>query len=99
LHVAAVATPLFPNPCPCPSQNLLPTPLHLQVQLFLRFIDRMEGHFKWRWGDAPVQTLAMQLFLEKEQLLEFTFPYVHLNTYSANERTSGYRHFPHTAAP
>jgi hypothetical protein len=55
----------------------------------------MEGHFKWRWGDAPIQTLAMQLFLEKEQLLEFTFPYVHLNTYSANQQTSRYRHFPH----
>ena len=39
-------------------------------QDYLNEIDRNGGIFRYRWGDAPIKTLAVQLFVQPQRVLE-----------------------------
>lgn len=52
---------------------------------YVKFLDEKGGFFYERWGDAPVHSLAVALFLPKEKV-------IHLDYIS-------YRHNPYTACP
>jgi alpha 1,2-mannosyltransferase len=42
------------------------------VQAFMRHFDRIGGWYKYRWGDANFQSVALQIFLEKNKVYKFT---------------------------
>ena len=48
-----------------------------QVQAWLYFLEHTNGHYKFRWGDAPVHTITLGMFMPKQQVLEFGFAYLH----------------------
>jgi len=52
-------------------------------ELFALF-EEMRGHWKWRWGDAEIQTMISALFLRADQLHEY--------------REFGYNHNYHSAS-
>ncbi|GAA5900211.1 glycosyltransferase family 15 protein [Sporobolomyces salmoneus] len=52
---------------------------------YFNFLDKKGGFFYERWGDAPVHSLAVALFLPKDKI-------IHLDPIS-------YRHNPYTACP
>jgi hypothetical protein len=73
------------------------------VQAWLQFLEHTNGFYKFRWGDAPVHTMTLAMFLPREQLLEFGFPYKHScagckNSWGAGEFTSRMPHHAHQAA-
>ena len=39
-----------------------------EVRDFLAFIDQSQGTYRWRWGDAPIRTAALSLFMPRDQL-------------------------------
>ncbi|MCQ4333131.1 hypothetical protein KM295_06460 [Natronomonas sp. F2-12] len=41
------------------------------VQDYLRAIDQSGGIYKYRWGDAPIHTLATKMFMESDKIHEF----------------------------
>ena len=48
-------------------------------QSFFRHLDETDGFLKYRWGDAPVRTLAMHLLLSPPEMCSFEkyLPYQH----------------------
>jgi alpha 1,2-mannosyltransferase len=56
-----------------------------EYKSFFDYLDNAGGFFYERWGDAPVHSLALGLFLRKEQIHWF--------------EDIGYRHFPHAQCP
>ena len=42
------------------------------VRRFLEHVDRMGGIYTHRWGDAPIQTAAVQMFVPGEQVHKFS---------------------------
>lgn len=48
------------------------------MRQFLDHIDRAKGIYKYRWGDAPIHSLALSVFCPVEQLHHFSdISYVH----------------------
>lgn len=52
---------------------------------FMNFLEEEHGFYYERWGDAPVRSLALALFVDKSQIHWF--------------RDIGYQHFPYTNCP
>lgn len=51
------------------------------VRAFIRHFDRIGGIYKYRWGDAILQSAAVQIFLQKRKLHKFTdWTYEHATT-------------------
>lgn len=48
-----------------------------KVQLWLHFLEHTNGYHKFRWGDAPVHTITLGMFMPKNEVLVFGFPYNH----------------------
>ena len=42
-----------------------------KVQDYLRATDRSGGIYKYRWGDAPIHTLATKMFMEDDNIYKF----------------------------
>lgn len=59
-----------------------------KVQAWLKFLEHTNGHYKFRWGDAPVHTLTLEMFMPEKKIVEFTFPYVHNGGWQADQCTS-----------
>ena len=59
---------------------------------FFEYLDHTDGFMKYRWGDAPVRTLAVHLLLEDADLCDFEriIPYHH-----GRYRNKGYRPSDH----
>ena len=47
---------------------LLPCSSCAQVQSYLDAVDASRGYYLWRWGDAPVHTMVVRMFLTREQV-------------------------------
>lgn len=47
------------------------------VQGWLDFLESLRGFHKFRWGDAPVHTWTVGMFLKQKEVMEFQFPYQH----------------------
>ena len=47
------------------------------VRGWLHYIESLNGFYKFRWGDAPVQTLTTGIFLARDKVVEFDFMYQH----------------------
>jgi len=39
-----------------------------RVRRFLHYIDRSHGTYRWRWGDAPIRSAAIQLFMPTKRI-------------------------------
>lgn len=42
-----------------------------RVQRFVKYIDRTGGIYRYRWNDLLVQSMVVQLYLDKEQIIHF----------------------------
>lgn len=51
--------------------------LSKQVQDYLQLVDRSNGHYLFRWGDAPVHTMVVLMFLKDYEVKQFDFEYRH----------------------
>jgi alpha 1,2-mannosyltransferase len=50
---------------------------------YFDYLDRLGGIYKYRWGDAPIRTLAVALLVPEEKTHRFTdVPYAHAGYYS-----------------
>lgn len=58
--------------------------LDVQVQRYLRLLETTGGFYKFRWGDAPVHTMVIGMFLDEVQLERFSFDYDHQRVFSGN---------------
>jgi hypothetical protein len=47
------------------------------IRAWLVHLERLRGAYKHRWGDAPIQTITLGIFLPEAQMLEFDFHYTH----------------------
>lgn len=47
------------------------------VRAWLLHLERLRGAYKHRWGDAPIHTITLGMFLHESQLAEFGFTYAH----------------------
>jgi hypothetical protein len=55
---------------------------HPLIRSWLQKVDRNGGIYRHRWGDAPIHTLALTQFLEREQIAQLRyFGYMHRNEY------------------
>jgi hypothetical protein len=43
-----------------------------EYKKFYEFLERAEGFWRYRWGDAPVHSLAVAIFLEPSQIYHFS---------------------------
>ena len=43
-----------------------------RVHAFLSYLDRIGGGYKHRWGDACLQSAAIQIFMPEEKVYKFT---------------------------
>jgi len=51
---------------------------HPLMRAWLHTVDRNGGIYRYRWGDAPVHTLALTQFLERDQIVRLRyFGYMH----------------------
>ncbi len=51
---------------------------HPLMRAWLHTVDRNGGIYRYRWGDAPVHTLALTQFLERDQIVRLRyFGYIH----------------------
>ena len=66
-----------------------------EVQGYLRFLEQIRGAHRFRWGDAPVQTLTAGIFLPKQQIMEFDFAYEHQLKWGWDVFSSDFRHYKH----
>eukprot|EP00966_Prymnesium_polylepis_P044072 1021606-Prymnesium_polylepis.2 len=57
-----------------------PPPSCYQVQRFLHAIDESGGIYAHRWGDAPIQTIAIQLFASVSSVARLPTDYLHVST-------------------
>jgi hypothetical protein len=49
-----------------------------QIQQFTNYIDKLDGIFKYQWGDAAIRYWQLQMFVESDQILKFSdWDYVH----------------------
>ncbi|MCJ1368790.1 hypothetical protein MMC16_007938 [Acarospora aff. strigata] len=71
--------------------------LRPDVQDWLTHLENVNGFYKFRWGDAPVQTVTLAIFAPIEHLVEFRFEYEHQGFYAANQTVSVLQQlvFPH----
>ena len=74
-----------------------------QVRAWLIHLENMRGWYKHRWGDAPVHTMTLGMFLPEAQMLEFGFLYEHdvgsgKNTYGRDVFKTSFPHYS-TAPP
>jgi len=46
------------------------------------FIDKQNGIYKWRWGDAIIKYLGIEMFLEDNKKYRFDIPYKHGNIFN-----------------
>lgn len=54
----------------------------LHIQLWLDQVDRNGGIFRYRWGDAPIHTLAFTQFIERNRIVRLRyFGYFHRREY------------------
>ena len=51
-----------------------------EVQQYLRAVDASRGIYVHRWGDAPVQTVALELFASKSTVTRLPTDYLHVST-------------------
>ncbi len=51
-----------------------------RVSAFLDAVDRNGSTYTYRWGDAPIQSTALDLFAKREQLLFVPVDYTHIST-------------------
>lgn len=52
-------------------------------QRFFEYLDRQEGIYRHRWGDAPIRTMAVAMLLPPEKVLRFgDIPYSHAGFYT-----------------
>lgn len=59
------------------------------VDAWLRLVDENGGIYRYRWGDAPVRTLAVTQFLEKNQVVKFRdIGYSHRRDYLCSVHTN-----------
>jgi hypothetical protein len=55
---------------------------HSLVRAWLHRVERDGGIYRFRWGDAPIHTLAVTQFLERDQVVRFRyFGYMHRTEY------------------
>jgi alpha 1,2-mannosyltransferase len=55
---------------------------HPLMRAWLHTVDRNGGIYRYRWGDAPVHTLVVSQFLERDQILRLRyFGYMHRHEY------------------
>jgi hypothetical protein len=55
---------------------------HPLIRAWLHTVDRDGGIYRYRWGDAPVHTLALTQFLKRDQIVCLRyFGYMHRNDY------------------
>lgn len=67
------------------------------VRAWLIHLERLRGGYKHRWGDAPIHTITLGMFLEVAGMLEFDFHYEHdigggKHTYSTGVFTTSWQH-------
>lgn len=56
------------------------------IQAWLAFLLDLGGFYKFRWGDAPVHTITMGMFMSDDLILQFGFEYEHQQLkYSLNQ--------------
>ena len=52
-------------------------------QDYIEYIDSLGGIYYYRWGDAPIRTLAVTLFVPSTKIHQFTdIPYKHQLVYN-----------------
>lgn len=51
--------------------------LQPKIQAWLSFLLSSGGFYKFRWGDAPVHTFTMGMFMSEDSILQFGFEYEH----------------------
>lgn len=51
------------------------------VQGWLQHLVHSGGFYKFRWGDAPVQTITLGMFMPNDKIIEFSFGYKHKRVY------------------
>ncbi|KAL1500507.1 hypothetical protein AB1Y20_013164 [Prymnesium parvum] len=54
-----------------------------EVQSFLEDVQKSNGIFEHRWGDAPIQTAALKLLAEKDTVAKLQSSYLHLSLANA----------------
>jgi hypothetical protein len=55
---------------------------HSQIRAWLHTVDRSGGIYRYRWGDAPIHTLALTQFIERDQIVRLRyFGYMHRREY------------------
>ena len=54
--------------------------LRPEVQRFLRAVDESSNIYTHRWGDAPIQTTALQLFAAPASVVRLPVHYLHAST-------------------
>ncbi len=55
---------------------------HPFIRAWLDRVDRNGGIYRYRWGDAPIHTLAVTQFLERDQIVRLRyFGYLHRHEY------------------
>lgn len=70
--------------------------LQPHVRGWLGFLEGLRGFHKFRWGDAPVHTWTVGMFLKKNEVIEFQFAYQHQDFHlkEAQSGGSGCKTFP-----
>jgi hypothetical protein len=54
-----------------------------KVKQFLEFLDKKGGIYYFRWGDAPIHTLAINMFMDRKKKYQFKdIAYYHQNFYN-----------------
>uniref|UniRef100_A0A383VIV1 Uncharacterized protein n=1 Tax=Tetradesmus obliquus TaxID=3088 RepID=A0A383VIV1_TETOB len=71
-----------------------------KVRAWLSHLEQLRGFYKHRWGDAPVHTFTLGMFLPETQMLEFGFKYEHQGMWAKQAYSTSWPHY-HTepAAP
>ncbi len=55
---------------------------HPLIRAWLHILDRNGGIYRYRWGDAPIHTLALTQFIPRDQILRLRyFGYMHRREY------------------
>jgi len=59
-----------------------------RVRRFFQYIDTSHGTYRWRWGDAPIRSAAIQLFMPTDRIAYLTdIRYKHYTSFSYPEWT------------
>ena len=54
--------------------------VHAQVQRYLRAVETSGGIYTHRWGDAPIQTTALELLAPPTAVVRLPMDYLHVST-------------------